>query len=53
MSVSRHMLQLFAGVPGGRKWRRVLGTAAARSQANLPLVYEYLEEYRERFSLSA
>lgn len=48
MSISRHMLQLFAGVPGARRWRQVLGTASARRQANIPMVLQYLLDYQEK-----
>ena len=53
MSISRHMLQLFSGVPGGRKWRQVLGTAAARSRADVPTVRQLLADNRFRFEKSA
>lgn len=53
MSISRHMLQLFAGVPGGRKWRQVLGTAAASSKADIAAVRSFLSENRFRFEAKA
>ncbi|MGC6510792.1 MAG: tRNA dihydrouridine(20/20a) synthase DusA [Myxococcota bacterium] len=53
MSISRHMLQLFAGVPGGRKWRQILGTAAARSRADVATVRQFLKDNRFRFEQPA
>ena len=49
MSISRHMLQLFCRCARGRKWRQVLGTAAARSRADVASVRQFLADNRFRF----
>lgn len=35
MSIARHILQLFAGIPGARKWRREVGLASAQKTGDL------------------
>ena len=42
MSITRHILNLFAGQPGARKWRRALGEASSRKNANPQKVRELL-----------
>ncbi len=39
-AMSRHMLGLFHGQPGGRRWRRVLGEGAARRGAGIEAILE-------------
>lgn len=34
MSIARHILQLFSGIPGARMWRRELGMASAQKQGD-------------------
>lgn len=41
--ITRHMLGLFAGQPGARKWRRILSENATRNGADFTLVEEALE----------
>ncbi|HYD86091.1 MAG TPA: tRNA dihydrouridine(20/20a) synthase DusA [Vitreimonas sp.] len=43
-AMTRHMLGLFNGVPGGRAWRRVLSTQAVRSGADASVVRAALAE---------
>ena len=43
MTVSRHMLQLFAGVSGARRWRREVGFASAQRNGDLGALYELLQ----------
>ena len=45
--VTRHMLQLFAGQPRGRVWRRILTTRATEPGAGLEVVREALESVPE------
>ena len=42
MSITRHILHLFSGQPGARKWRRALGEASSRKNANPQKVRELL-----------
>lgn len=42
--VTRHMLGLFAGRPGARRWRRVLSENAHRSNADAKLIEEAMAE---------
>lgn len=42
--VTRHMLGMFAGLPGARAWRRVLSTGAHRQGAGVGLVLEALAQ---------
>ena len=41
--MTRHMLGLYNGQPGARRWRRVLGEAAARPGAGIEVVEQSLE----------
>ncbi|WP_085847649.1 tRNA dihydrouridine(20/20a) synthase DusA [Pacificibacter marinus] len=41
--VTRHMLGLFAGQPGARRWRRILSEGAPREGADFALVHEALK----------
>ncbi len=41
--ITRHMLGLFAGRPGARKWRRILSENATRPGAGVALVQEALD----------
>ena len=45
--VTRHMLQLFAGRPRGRVWRRILTTRAIEPGAGVEVVQEALESVPE------
>jgi tRNA-dihydrouridine synthase A len=45
--ITRHMLGLFHGVPGGRQWRRVLSELAHRPGAGLDVVRQALAAVRE------
>lgn len=40
--ITRHMLSLFQGRPGARRWRRHLGEQAGRSDADIRLIREAL-----------
>ena len=42
--VTRHMLGLFAGLPGARAWRRILSEGAARPGAGIGLIHEALDQ---------
>ncbi len=48
--VSRHMLNLFVGVPGARHWRRSLGGAATRPDASVSALEDALA-LMERFQV--
>lgn len=41
--ITRHMLGLFHGVPGGRRWRRILSEKAPRDNATPALLLEALQ----------
>jgi tRNA-dihydrouridine synthase A len=43
-AMTRHMLGLFNGVPGGRAWRRVLSQQGVRAGAGLEVVRAALSE---------
>ena len=45
MSMTRHMLQLFAGQPGARGWRRELGEASANRNPNVQKMRELLLQH--------
>jgi len=45
--VTRHMLGLFAGRPGGRRWRRVLSEEAARPGAGVEVLYRALDAVQD------
>ncbi|WP_432450212.1 tRNA dihydrouridine(20/20a) synthase DusA [Aliiroseovarius marinus] len=46
-SITRHMLGLFTGRPGARKWRRILSEGATREGAGVALVAEALSHVPE------
>ena len=46
--ITRHMLGLFAGQPGGRAWRRALGEASQRPGAGAEVIEEALTLVPER-----
>ena len=46
--VTRHMLGLFAGLPGARGWRRTLSEGAGRDGAGAEIVLEALEHVTAR-----
>ncbi len=48
MSVTRHMLNLFKGVAGGRGWRRSLGTISAKGSQDLEAVVRLIKGFQER-----
>lgn len=41
--ITRHMLGLFHGIPGGRRWRRILSENAPRANATPALLIEALQ----------
>lgn len=43
-AMTRHMLGLFNGVPGGRRWRRLLSEEGVRKDAGLDVVRKALQE---------
>jgi tRNA-dihydrouridine synthase A len=45
-SMTRHMLMLFRGQPGGRRWRRVLGESSVREGAGIEAVQRALAQVR-------
>lgn len=47
-NITRHMLGLFHGVPGGRLWRRVLSEQATRPGAGLEVIDMALSEVAKR-----
>ena len=47
-SITRHMLGLFQGLPGGRAYRRHLATEAVKSGARANVLREALDRVRER-----
>jgi tRNA-dihydrouridine synthase A len=47
LSITRHMLQLFAGQPGARIWRRIVGEASANAKPQLDVIVEMIRQYRE------
>jgi len=49
--ISRHMLGLFHGQPGGRKWRRYLSENAHRTSADIQTVQEALQLVRQERTL--
>ena len=51
-SVTRHMLMLFYGQPGGRKWRRILGEAI-KPNADLSLLDEALNAVQSQREYAA
>lgn len=48
--ITRHMLGLFTGRPGGRHWRRVLSEGVARPGASLDLIDAALAEVQGRIA---
>jgi tRNA-dihydrouridine synthase A len=47
-NITRHMLGLFHGLPGGRLWRRVLSEEASRPGAGLEVVEKAAEQVASR-----
>ncbi len=45
--VTRHMLGLFAGRPGARRWRQILSTEATGEGAGVPVLLRALEATRQ------
>ncbi|NJM45956.1 MAG: tRNA dihydrouridine(20/20a) synthase DusA [Alkalinema sp. RU_4_3] len=43
-TITRHMLQLFAGQPGSRQWKRILTEGASKPGAGVALVQEALSQ---------
>ena len=52
-NITRHMLGLFHGMPGGRLWRRVLSEEASRPGAGLDVLDKAAEQVASRLRLSA
>jgi len=50
--ITRHMLGLFHGVPGGKHWRRVLSQDAVGPGAGLEVIDRALDEVQRRAPLS-
>ena len=50
--ITRHMLGLFHGLPGGRHWRRVLSQEAVGSRGGLEVIDRALDEVLRRAPLS-
>jgi tRNA-dihydrouridine synthase A len=46
-SITRHMLGIFNGRPGARKWRRILSEGASKEGASIPLVAQALAQVPE------
>lgn len=46
-SITRHMLGIFTGRPGARKWRRILSEGASKPGAGVALVAEALSSVPE------
>jgi len=46
-AITRHMLGLFSGRPGARKWRRILSEGATQDGAGVALVAEALSHVRD------
>lgn len=46
--VTRHLLTVFNGVPGAKRWRRRLNAAALDAEAGLDLFVDAIEEMRAR-----
>ena len=44
MSITRHMLQLFAHRPGARLWKRELGTASAKQKNDMEAIRALIKE---------
>ncbi|MCK8463631.1 tRNA dihydrouridine(20/20a) synthase DusA [Aliiroseovarius sp. S1339] len=51
-SITRHMLGIFTGRPGARKWRRILSEGATRDGAGVALVAEALSHVPEHVPAS-
>lgn len=46
MSITRHMLQLFAFCPGAKHWRQTVGTASTKKSTNLQAIKDLLTDTR-------
>ena len=44
MSITRHMLQIFAHRPGARLWKRALGTASAKQKNDMDMIRALINE---------
>lgn len=51
-SITRHMLGVFTGRPGARKWRRILSEGASKDGAGVALVAEALSHVPEHNPMS-
>lgn len=47
-AITRHMLGLFSGMPGARRWRQILSSEANRDGAGWPVIEQALDAVRER-----
>jgi tRNA-dihydrouridine synthase A len=45
-NITRHILGLWQGMPGARKWRRILSEEAYKPVANINVVWQALQEVR-------
>jgi len=52
-NITRHMLGLFHGMPGGRLWRRVLSEETSRPGAGLEVLDKAAEQVASRLRLTA
>ncbi len=51
--VTRHLLTVFQGIPGAKRWRRALAVAATAPEAGLSLFVDAIEEMRARAARAA
>jgi tRNA-dihydrouridine synthase A len=51
--LTRHMLGLFHGIPGGRQWRRILSEEAHRKGAGLAVLDHALAAVRDNVAIAA
>ena len=51
--ITRHMMGLFSGLPGGRLWRRVLSEQACRPGAGLDVLERAAAEIASRLQAPA
>lgn len=47
MSITRHILQLFVGIPGARQWRREVGIASAQRTGDINALRKLVEYMKE------